>query len=103
VDRVLGFSLFYGESSTYHGDPTEPGVPAHILSSMGYIAPQRTEESGLVFKRRVHATLKDVAKSEKKAPRMRIMTLQPTVEWSVMWNNFGPISCPTEFDRCGTG
>jgi hypothetical protein len=35
-----------------------------------------------------------MALSEKKAPCMRIMALHPTVEWSVVWKNFGSAILP---------
>jgi hypothetical protein len=52
------------------------------------------EKSGAIFKKRVYVILHNMAKSEKEAPRMRIMTLHSAVDCSVVWKNFGSAILP---------
>jgi hypothetical protein len=86
---------FWDFRSPVTNPPLLTGIPQNLWYLRTYfqaranIAPQRTEEPGKTFKRRVYATLCHMARSEQEAPRMRIMTLHPAVKWSVMWKTFG--------------
>jgi hypothetical protein len=45
--------------------------------------------NGKICKKKTRVTLRNMAKSEKEAPRMRIMTLHPAFDWSMAWKNYG--------------
>jgi hypothetical protein len=76
------------------------GIPRHLeflstyFQAWAYIAPQRMEESGKIFKKRMYVSLHNMARSEKEAPRMRVMTFRSAVDWSVVWNNFSSAVLP---------
>jgi hypothetical protein len=52
-----------------------------------YMEPQRQAETGPASKRRVLDTLRSMSTAETKPREVRIVQLQPTIDWSLVWGN----------------
>ena len=49
--------------------------------------PQRQAETQREFKRRTYNTLRTMSTAENKPREVRIMQLQPAIDWSLVWGN----------------
>jgi len=78
----------------------EPLAPSHIrviprtseylriyFHEWAYMEPQRQAETLREFKRRVYNTLRIMSTTENKPREVRIMQLQPAIDWSLLWGS----------------
>jgi len=56
------------------------------LHEWAYMELQRQAETGRDFKRRVYDTLRTMSTLETKPRVVRIMQLQPAIDWSLVWD-----------------
>jgi hypothetical protein len=52
-----------------------------------YIEPQRPLETQRTYKRREYDTLRTILNAETKSQEVRVMTLRPDIDWTMVWGN----------------
>jgi hypothetical protein len=71
----------------YKSNPKEYGVPTYLFSWMGVYETTEAGRNTQIFTRRVYDTLQTISTAENKPREVRVMQLQPAIDWSIVWGN----------------
>jgi hypothetical protein len=67
--------------------PTTLAYVRDYVMDMAYISPPKSDETPTRFRRRIYATLHQMAVAATTARPIRVETLDPHVNWKIIWRN----------------
>jgi hypothetical protein len=84
---ALLFSGMKFSHPTYTSNPREYGIPTYLFSWMGVYGTPEAGRNTEIFTRRNYDTLQTISTAGNRPREVRVMQLQPGIDWSIVWGN----------------
>jgi hypothetical protein len=94
VAQSMGLAISQDETPHIRVIPRTLEYLCIYFHEWAYMESQRQAETSRTFKRRVYDTLQMMSIAESKPWEVRIMQLQPTIDWSLVWGNLRNVRLP---------